>query len=289
LRTGALALTAALALAPADPSTVARAAEAFSVRVVGSGPPVLFIPGLNSSGVVWDGVVERYRQRYTCHVLTLAGFAGQAPIGPPFLPTVRDAILQYVVAQRLDRPAIVGHSLGGFLAFWLGATAPDRVGRIVAVDGVPFLPALSNPSASAETLKPQAEAMRDALLKASPEERARQSTLSIASMITSPEHVGIAERWARDSDPATTAQAMIEMMTTDLREEVARIKTPVLLIAAGAAFASSKEALDQVAKVYEGQVAKIPDHRTLVAERAKHFIMLDDPEFLIRALDEFLK
>ena len=33
---------------------------------------------------------------------------------------------------------MVGHSLGGFLALWVAATAPDAVGPIVAVDGVPY-------------------------------------------------------------------------------------------------------------------------------------------------------
>jgi len=36
------------------------------------------------------------------------------------------------------------------MAFWLASSEPDLFGRIIAVDGVPFLPALMNPAAAAE-------------------------------------------------------------------------------------------------------------------------------------------
>jgi N-formylmaleamate deformylase len=261
---------------------------AFQVEVIGRGPAMIFIPGLNSSGAVWNSVVEHFQDRYTCHVLTLAGFAGQPPIEPPFLPVVRDAVLQYIDERRLERPVIVGHSLGGFLALWIGATAPDRVGPIVAVDGVPFLPALMNPSATADTARVQAEAIRTAMRNASAEERAQQSAMSLAAMISDPAHVKVAEQWAAASDPATTRQAIVELMTTDLRSDVQKITAPVLLVAAAGQFASSPGALEQIEKSYERQLALIPQHQTIVAGKARHFVMLDDREFLTQAIDAFL-
>jgi len=35
-------------------------------------------------------------------------------------------------------------------------------------------------------------------------------------------------------------------------------------------------------------VAKIPVHRVVMAEKAKHFVMLDDPAFLFSTMDQFL-
>jgi pimeloyl-ACP methyl ester carboxylesterase len=99
---------------PPPPPTIA----AFAVTTVGHGPPIVFIPGLSSPGSVWDRAVAHLAKRYTCHVLTLAGFAGQPAMpGAPFLPRERDAILAYIRAHHLERPVVVGHSLGGFLAF----------------------------------------------------------------------------------------------------------------------------------------------------------------------------
>lgn len=48
----------------------------FDVAVKGKGPAMILIPGLASSGEVWDTTVEHFKDRYECHVLTLGGFAG---------------------------------------------------------------------------------------------------------------------------------------------------------------------------------------------------------------------
>ena len=268
-------------------ATVALAATpAFRADVTGRGPAMLLIPGLNSSGAVWSGVVDRFKDRYTCHALTLAGFAGQPPLATPSLAAIRDAILTYIDDHRLERPIVVGHSLGAFLAFWVASTAPEKVGTVIAIDGVPFLPALMNPSVTVDSIKVQAESTRKAMENASAELRGRQSALSLASMISDPAQVRIAESWAAASDPRTTAQSMMELMTTDLRSQVSQIKTPVLLVAAGAL--SNPAALPALEQAYERQIAGIARHKTVVAVKARHFIMLDDLAFLTATIEEFL-
>jgi N-formylmaleamate deformylase len=264
------------------------ATPAFRAVASGSGPAMLLIPGLDSSGDVWSAVVDRFKERYTCHALTLAGFAGEPPLATPSLAVVRDAILAYIDDNRLERPVVVGHSLGAFLAFWVAATSPDKVGPVIAIDGVPFLPALMNPSATADSVSGQAGAMRTAMENASAEQRERQSALALASMISDPAHVTVAKSWAAASDPRTSAQSMMELMTTDLRSEVSGIKTPVLLVAAGALFASNPAGLAAMEQAYERQVAGIRHHRTVVAVKARHFVMFDDPAFLNATLEEFL-
>jgi N-formylmaleamate deformylase len=47
----------------------------FRVQVSGYGQPMILIPGLASSGEIWNSTVDRYARTYECHVLTLAGFA----------------------------------------------------------------------------------------------------------------------------------------------------------------------------------------------------------------------
>ena len=52
----------------------------FRVQVVGKGRPMILIPGLMSSGETWNSTVARYQDRFECHVLTLAGFAGSLKV-----------------------------------------------------------------------------------------------------------------------------------------------------------------------------------------------------------------
>src|SRR5580658_8822741 len=78
------------------------ATTAFSVKVTGKGAPMILIPGLACSGEVWDSTVAHFQNRYECHVLTLAGFAGQPPIKPPMLEAVRAQLADYIRAKKLD-------------------------------------------------------------------------------------------------------------------------------------------------------------------------------------------
>jgi pimeloyl-ACP methyl ester carboxylesterase len=107
---------------PATPATPTPPPKetAFDVTVTGSGRPVVFVPGLGSPGSVWDGTVAHLAGKYQTHVLTLAGFAGVAPIPPPFLLTVHQQLVDYV--KHLDHPIVVGHSLGGAEVLWLAET-----------------------------------------------------------------------------------------------------------------------------------------------------------------------
>src|SRR5580704_4477500 len=110
------------------------AAPSFHVDVTGHGQPMILIPGFASSGKTWDSTVAHYKDHYECHVLTLAGFAGEPRIEAPFLETVRKDLAAYIRANKMNKPVIVGHSLGGFLALWLAEQEPNLVGPLVIVD-----------------------------------------------------------------------------------------------------------------------------------------------------------
>jgi len=115
------------------------AQEPFQVKVTVHGRPIILIPGLASGGATWDSTAAHYKDRYECHVLTVAGFAGVPRIPAPMLDRVRDGIADYIRMKKLDKPTIVGHSLGGFLALAVAVQFPDLPGRLVIVDSYPFL------------------------------------------------------------------------------------------------------------------------------------------------------
>src|ERR1700677_1286306 len=93
---GILACLTALACCFHQQILFAAPPAPFKAVVTGSGPPMILIPGLASGGNVWDGTVAHFKDRYQCHVLTLAGFAGQPAMDGPFLEKVRDGIVKYI-------------------------------------------------------------------------------------------------------------------------------------------------------------------------------------------------
>src|SRR4051812_25987236 len=155
LVTACMASCFAQQAAGVSPATAAAAARPFQVRVEGAGPPMILIPGLTCDGSVWDQTVNHFKGRYQCHVLSLAGFAGVPPVEGPFIPTMQQAILQYIRENRLQKPVIMGHSLGGHLALAVAVAAPQEVGPIIVVDGAPATGVLMSPGASKEAIARQ--------------------------------------------------------------------------------------------------------------------------------------
>jgi len=260
----------------------------FKVEVTGRGKPMILIPGLSSSGEVWESTVERYKANYECHVLTLAGFAGQPAVKAPFLEKVRNDLATYIREKKLKKPTIVGHSLGGFMALWLASTEPDLAGQLVIIDSLPFLGAINNPNATPETMKPQADAMRKAMATPQTVEQRRQTQVTfLQAMISDPAKVALALEWGVNSDPETIAQAMYEMYTTDLRPSLSRIKSPTLVIGTWIAYQQYTTRAG-VEKTFRDQYNNLPGYRFIMSEAGKHFVMYDDPKLLFSEMDAFL-
>lgn len=259
----------------------------FIVEVAGEGPAILFIPGLTCSGSLWNATVEELGTTYRCHVLTLAGFAGQKPIGDPFLSVVCDGIIRYIRDEGLDHPVLIGHSLGGFLSYWVAATAPSLVGPIVAVDAVPFTPALSLSGATVDDVRTMAASLRDRFASTPIERFPEQNRIYLSAMMKSRKDLDFVTEMSGRSNPEATGLALYEMLTTDIRAELPEICSRVLLLAAGDV-APADSLARSLRETYAREVAAIPRHEVVVVPNARHFIMLDQPDFFVARVRQFL-
>ena len=259
----------------------------FDVKVVGAGKPIILIPGLTCGGDVWDGTVAQLKAKYQCHVLSLPGFAGRPPIEGPYLTHVRDDILAYVKNNHLDHPAVIGHSLGGTLTFALAEADPGLWGPLVSVDGLPFLALAYYPHASAESVKSVSESIANQLRTATPGAFKAGIHANLVADITNPKEVEAMYATCSLSDQATTAEAMKELLATDLRPKLGTILSPVLLIGAG--MLAQNEAEKKLLKeTYQGQIKTIPHAKLIMDYGARHFVMLDDPKNFIGDVEAFL-
>jgi pimeloyl-ACP methyl ester carboxylesterase len=279
-----LAFAYALVSAPA---VQPQRSYCFSVQVVGKGKPVILIPGLTCTGKVFDGTVDRLKSKYRLYVLTLPGFGKQAPISGPYLSRVRDDIIAYVKAEKLKRPAVIGHSLGGFMTYFLAIAEPELWGPLIAVDGLPFLSLMSNPNATAKNMGPTADGVAKQMASATPSKFQAGIKGALSRQITDPVNVEMVNAASKDSDQGNVAEAMKELMTTDLRSQVSVIRSPLLLLGAGqqATTEPYKKALEAI---YASEIKTIPHGKLVMDWKARHFIMLDDPEFFYKSVEEFL-
>ncbi len=265
-------------------------ARDFEVQVHGEGQPMLLIPGLSNHAAVWDETVARYQDRYRTHAVTLPGFAGVAPMSyeGDYLDAVTAQLLAYIDAQKLHKPVIVGHSLGGYVAMKLAIARPKAFDRLVIVDSLPFMAAMQVPTATEESIKPMAEMMRKNMNSNDETARAASLDMLLPSMITDPERIALAKRWGMDSDPHTVAQAMYELMTRDLRDELQQVKIPVLVMGAWIAYQGFGMTRQRLLDSYGAQYEALDDLTLKATDSGRHFIMWDDPEFFFTEIDAFL-
>lgn len=271
-------------VAIAKPSTP----TAFKVEVVGKGQPMILIPGLASSSEVWAGTVQQFCGRYECHILTLAGFAGVEPIATPLLATTVTQLVDYVDSRKLQKPIVVGHSLGGFLALRLGADFPDKFGRLVIVDSLPALGAVQMPDATPDQLKAMAARMRDGMKNQDQAAFAEGQKRSVATMVTRKEDLERILGWGSRSDGNTVANAMHDLIATDLRVDVAKVKAPTLVLGSWIAYKdfTTRAAVETTFKT---QYQKLTGVTIELADNARHFIMYDDPKWMYERMELFLK
>jgi pimeloyl-ACP methyl ester carboxylesterase len=264
--------------------------ERISVEVVGSGPDLIFVPGLSSSRETWKRTADRLRGRYRLHLVQVNGFAGAPALangsGPVFEPTA-EAIDAYIVSAHLAPATYVGHSLGGTIGLYLAEHHPEHLKKVMMVDALPFYGVLlGGPTATSASIKPMAEGIRMAMIASSPDAYAARSAQTIAFMVKDPEGIKEATAWGRVSDRAVVATAMSEDMQLDLRPGLPAIKTPMTLVypfdtAMG-------QPLDQWDGLYKGQYAPLTTLKFVRVDDSKHFVMFDQPAKFDAALDAFL-
>lgn len=286
------------------PPPAAFQSDRIAVTATGEGPDVILIPGLGSSPRVWTDAVAAV-PGYRYHLVQIKGFAGVPaegnaqtsgagdpgaavrPVDSGLLSAWADEITRYSAAQDLNRPSLVGHSLGGALALRVATQTPEAVSKVMVVDMLPFLGTFyGGPMATSETVAPIAAGVRAAML-ASPEDAHRASVeATIAGMINTESRRADAIADSLGSDRAVVAQAMYELIVLDQRAALSRFSGPLsVLYVLPKGLPITAEALDAG---YEAAFAGAPMLSLKRVDDSAHFIMWDQPEAFHADLSEFL-
>lgn len=266
-------------------STAYAQQKAFEVKVTGKGQPIILIPGYSCSGDVWKETADHLKSKYQLHILTIAGYAGVKPIEDPVLQTVHDQLIQYVKDNKLKKPILIGHSLGAFMSLWVSSSQPDLFGKLICVDGVPFISALTKPETTVASIKEDPRFNKEAVInnfKAIPNEGyvTNMTQMMLYQVRDTARAKQIAE-WSFAGDRSTLGSTIVEMSLTDLRSDIAKIKSPTLILTS---IFNTKENSE---RIYKEQYAALPNKTIQVAD-SKHFIMYDAPEWFYNAIDNFL-
>ena len=272
-------------------ASAAAAQPAFQVKVSGHGQPMILIPGLASSGETWDTTVAHYKDRFECHILTVAGFAGAPRVPAPMLEKVREGLADYIREHKMVKPVIVGHSLGGFVALALAAKYPDLPGRLVIVDSYPFLAGVMDPNATPESARQNVAQMRQYMGAQSQDdyERYVKSGVGTRGMVTKDSDLDRLIGWGLASDRTAVTDATVELFSADLRADMPAIKSPTLVLGAWIGYKQYGATHDSTVANLRAQYAGLAGVEFRVTDTARHFIMWDDGPWMFEAMDRFLK
>lgn len=106
------------------------------------GPPVVLLHGGSASTHWWDWVAPELAKRYRVVALDFRGHGESEHSDPPYhTRNFVDDLEALIRGLDLGRPAIVGHSMGGHVAYAHAAHHPESVGALITVDSTMDLPA----------------------------------------------------------------------------------------------------------------------------------------------------
>jgi pimeloyl-ACP methyl ester carboxylesterase len=245
-------------------------------------PGVLLLHSLAAHGHWWDGVASRLEDR--CHVIALDlrghGASQWAPPGDGY--TFEDYVGD--VARIIDllgwqRPLVMGHSLGGYLAAQLAASHPERVGAVVVAD---IMTGFSDDMAA----RAARQAERPGPEFASPAEAgarfrlAPPETSAAADALHHLGAAGVAERsagvWQHAFD-----RRVFRHPRPDPWPFVPRIACPALVIRGAGSTVMTREAAERVAAAMRrGTAAELPG--------TFHHLIVDDPAGFVARVASWL-
>jgi pimeloyl-ACP methyl ester carboxylesterase len=209
----------------------------------------------------------------------MAGFAGVAPMQDASFKNWEASIARFIKNNKIDKPILIGHSMGGGLAMALASDYPELIEKIIIVDALPCLPALFNPTF--KTLeKPDCNSMTNQLISATNEQFYLMQKIAIQRLVADTFMYEKVVNWSMKSDRKTFADMYCDFSNTDLRDCIKNIKCPTLILME----AYFKNVDNSVSEQYKNlKSAKIQ-----YATKGLHFIMYDDKEWYFDQLNQFL-
>jgi len=254
------------------------------------GTPVILIPGLASGAWVWRDTVERLKKEHRLFIVTLAGFDGRPALAGPLLEQADQSLLDLIVTHKMDRPVLIGHSLGGTLSIKFAEEHSALISGVLSVDGLPIFPGTEQLTSAerlqmAQRIKTQMSVLsRDAFAA---QQMDYMQNLGVLDAVQGKE---LAKRTAQ-SDPVATADYMAEDLALDLRPGLPLIQVPLLIISPYNAPDFTARQLSEAAKTayYKSLLSGAPRLQVVSISPARHFVMFDQPAIFGEILEKYLK
>ena len=250
----------------------------FLIRA-GTGLPIVFLHGIGGAARMWQPQIVHFARRgYDAIAFDLPGYGEHHPLasGTSF-EALTDGVEQVMQKLGLDRPVLVGHSLGGMIVQTFLRRHPEGAAAAV-LSGTS--PAFGDPKGEfqkkflADRLGPLDEG------RTMPE-LADDLVAMLVGPDPDPEGIELARRCMAATSPETYRSMMTGLTRFDERANLADIRVPVLALA-------GEVDPNAPPRMMEKMAAKIPGARFVALPGAGHLANIEQPDAFNAAVDGFL-
>ena len=121
-------------------TTAAGVRLAYTVHGSPDAPPVVLLHGLGDRGTSWAPVHARFAERFRVITVDLRGHGDSDRPGTYSLQLMCDDVADLLDHLGSRRVTVIGHSMGGMVAYLLAVRRADQIDRLVVEDAPPPYP-----------------------------------------------------------------------------------------------------------------------------------------------------
>lgn len=240
--------------------------------------PILFLHGIGGGARAFAPQLEHFGRSYRAIAWEMPGYAGSAPLPLVTMEALAAALAGFIRALGLERPVLVGHSIGGMIVQRLLAKASDAA-RAVVLAQTSAVFGSKDPAWAEAFIKDRLSPL-DA--GRSMEEIAPEAIRALVGDGADPEGVAVAQECLAGVPDSTYRDMVLAMPGFDLRDALPRIATPTLVLAGSRDRNAPAAGMERMA-------ARIPGARYVVLEGAGHLAYAEHPAAFNEAVGRFLR
>jgi len=241
-------------------------------------PALVFLHGIGGAARGWRRQLATFGASWCAIAWDMPGYGGSPPLPEVSIASLGGALADFLAALHLDRPVLIGHSIGGMIVQRFIADRPEAARAVVLAQ---TSPAFGRPDGDW-----QRKFIADRLV---PLDRGETMPMMAPGLVAdlvgdAPDADGVmlAKSCMAATDPASYRSMMLALVGFDLKDALGRIAVPTLVLS------GSKDG-NAPAPMMRRMADAIPGARYVELEGCGHLANMERPDAFDAALRGFLE